>query len=338
MKMPVVPIQKIRDEALLYLRDHPDITQAAMARSIGISATTLNLWLKDDYKGDSGEIAAKVSAWLERQEERKRALPRPVFVETSISRQIHSALAYCHAQNEFGVIVGRSGLGKTIALEEYCERQKDVVFIRLNVTHTPLRFMEELARQSRVQHPRGTMNGLLNRIVEKLRDTNRLVIVDEAQFLQVRAIEAVRALYDEARVGVALVGMPRLYHSAINSGTEILAQIAQRVGTKIVLPALSKPDLRAILETVQPGLSEAVIETIYRLSEGGARIATKLLKKAVTRSAAARKAVAVQDVLWAQQSLYSVDEMRPAGWTGDAAPVESIRPAIPTLHPVAAEA
>lgn len=318
-----------RNKAKLYLQDHPDMTQTAAARSMGLSSTTLSLFLKDDYKGNSEEIAAKVAAWLERQEERKHALPRPKFVETSIAGQIHSTLKYCHAQQEFGVIVGRSGLGKTMALDEYAARQKDVVLIKVNVTHTPLRFMEDLARQAKVQFPRGTMHGLLNRTVEKLRDTNRLVIIDEAQFLQVRAIEAVRALYDEAHIGVALVGMPRLYHSAINSGTEFLAQIAQRVGTKLVLSQLSEADLRMILGMVQPGLSDAAVKTAYQLSEGGARIAMKLMKKAVTRSAAARKSVTPQDLLWAQQSLYSVDETRPKESAGPVHEMPDRQPAAP---------
>lgn len=45
-------------------------------------------------------------------------------------------------------------------------------------------------------------------IVDKLKSSGRLIIIDEAEHLPYKSLELVRRIYDKANVGILLVGMP----------------------------------------------------------------------------------------------------------------------------------
>lgn len=46
--------------------------------------------------------------------------------------------------------------------------------------------------------------------MRELRDSGRLLMVDEAELLLYRALEVLRRLHDKAGIGIVLAGMPRL--------------------------------------------------------------------------------------------------------------------------------
>lgn len=47
---------EFRNSAVQYVKDHPDITRVAAAKNLGIGESTLNRWMSESRKNDSGII------------------------------------------------------------------------------------------------------------------------------------------------------------------------------------------------------------------------------------------------------------------------------------------
>ena len=48
-----------RDEIRAYAAEHPEASQRAIAKALGVSPTTVNKWLKPDPEPEHGKIAAE---------------------------------------------------------------------------------------------------------------------------------------------------------------------------------------------------------------------------------------------------------------------------------------
>lgn len=66
------------------------------------------------------------------------------------------------------------------------------------------------------RHPNGNKKFLMETLVSYLKDTKRLIIIDEADHLTLNALQAVRNLNDEANVGIVLSGNNKLYNQMVS--------------------------------------------------------------------------------------------------------------------------
>jgi DNA transposition AAA+ family ATPase len=114
-------------------------------------------------------------------------------------------------------------------------------------------------------------------IIDRLRDSGRVIMVDEAEFLPIRAIDLLRRVYDRAGVGVLFVGLPRLFEGLIRKKGDY-AYILSRIGIKTVIGALSLTDVSEIVNQVAESPVE-VSEAFLQQSGGNNRKLNKLLKK-----------------------------------------------------------
>ena len=66
-------------------------------------------------------------------------------------------------------------------------------------------------------------------IIDKLKSSGRLIIVDEAEHLPYTSLELLRRIYDKAEVGILLVGMPRLMKNLKGDKKNMLNYIQELV-------------------------------------------------------------------------------------------------------------
>lgn len=96
------------------------LTQAALARAIGVSAAAVNQYLQGKYAGDAAALEVKAAAWLARQRDKiKQPKLHIAYVPTETARQAQGLLKMAHQYGEAVVLYGQAGLGKTQALKEY---------------------------------------------------------------------------------------------------------------------------------------------------------------------------------------------------------------------------
>lgn len=173
----------------------------------GIAYGTFTNWLNNTYQGDNDAVSAKVKLWLDNRQQRSQVtrlnVISPAFQPTPTAREVQTTCIYAQALKDFGLIVGPSGGGKTTALKRYRVENPNVWLVTVEeLTKTATAIMQEIC----------TVMGVVERSPTKLprairrytEDKQGLLIVDEAQILDVAALEQLRALNDDGE-GLAIV-------------------------------------------------------------------------------------------------------------------------------------
>lgn len=77
---------------------------------------------------------------------------------------------------------------------------------------------------------RGTSSEMLDTLIDELADTNRLIIIDEAQHLTERSIDTLRALNDRAGVGLVYAGTSDILNRMYGRHEAEFDQVHSRIG------------------------------------------------------------------------------------------------------------
>lgn len=221
-----------------YMRDE-GLDQGEMADRIGYSRAMLNKYLSGALE-NPGQIESALRAYFIKQD---RLASGKQFVEIKISRIVMEALEWAQSRRKLVVLYGPPESSKTTAGQEFMRRKlragESIVWVTANSVMTPAslaqRICEELGLPSYHSTP-----ALLEHILARLKREPHLLIVDDAGFLTIKALEALRYLYDQAACGIALMGtdmlMKRLFAPNGRTGEE-LAQLYSRVDLQKMVPA-----------------------------------------------------------------------------------------------------
>lgn len=269
---------KVREEI-----ERAGMTQAAAADEIGISDSALSQWLRGSYAGDGDAIARKCGVWLNGRAEKAslEALLRspPRWVETPASTLVLSALGYAQMARDIAVVHGAAGAGKTTAAQRYAETHPRVWLATMTEgKHALGACLRNVAAAVKARPAGRSLAACEDAIVERLRGTGGLLVVDEAQCLALRSLNALRQIHDAAGTGLALVGGDPLWKTITDERRPGLAQLFSRVGQRAALkhpgPADADPllagwegigdDARAAARkiAVQPGGLRSVVKVV----------------------------------------------------------------------------
>ena len=191
-----------------YIEDH-DTSITKVSGSIPISSSTLSQWFNNKYPGDVDNIDKLISEFLAREEElgAEQYLEVP-FVEIRNSEIVFETAKICRKTKEIAVIYGNAGVGKTKAIKEYCKYNRDVVLIEADPKYTEKILFRELCRVLNLPST-GSVWDMFNSVVNELKDTTRLMIIDEAEQLPIKALDLIRRIWDKTNIGIILLGLPR---------------------------------------------------------------------------------------------------------------------------------
>jgi len=254
-------------------------SSSSVARALGISNTALSQYLNGIYKGNVAKIDDSVNSFLKRQKEKNKSPKIEIpFTRTSVVKKIFETCRICHLDNELGVCYGNAGVGKTTAIHQYVSENSDVIMIRANLGYTPIVLIRELHKKLGGDGI-GNYQYVYNEIVNKIKNSGRLIIIDEAERLPYYSLEALRDIHDEAKIGILLFGMPRLVVNLRGKKGQ-LAQLSSRVGVSVRLDCLTNEDTKLIVEQVIPG-ANGICKTFHEYSNGNTRVLTKLISRSV---------------------------------------------------------
>ena len=253
------------------------VSQSQVAAALGISKTALSQYLADKYVGDCAKIDAKVAAFLKLQEERAQNVKLEVgFVETKTAKQILSFLGLAHVLGQQGIIYGASGLGKTTALQEYQRRNPQCVLIEPDTGYTAKVLLQEICKALGVDN-KGNIHDLTERVVDALRGSGRMIMVDEAELLPLRALESIRRIADKTNCAVMLVGMPKLLLNLKGPNAEF-KQLFNRVSVHCNLgDKVGDDDMRSIVVETLGAVDDVVVERLIGAAKGCTRRLVKLM-------------------------------------------------------------
>ena len=212
------------------------LSQAQIARKVGVSAAVINQFLSNKYKGDVKTIVNKVVNLInstERQQSRPKQQP---FVQTTVAKQIAALItnteSFSDDEGKIGLIVGDGGHGKSHCLRAYAEANRNTIYIELDDAMTTTQLFADIAESLHIDSS-GRLSSITRRIIENLHNRNMIVMLDEASSLTVKQLNQLRQIIAvKSRCPLILAGNQGLIRTVMQPtthGHESLDQFTSRL-------------------------------------------------------------------------------------------------------------
>ena len=196
---------------------------AALASEIpGYSRTTISRYLAGKYEGDVTSVEGVLADWLARRTGETVSLPerpektsrKPEFFESRDAVKILGVCQSCQEYIGLGIVVARSGYGKTYTLRHYAKLSR-VAYVECDDTMSSRDLVEAIEKSLGIPTGYGTIWRRVNGIRDFFNaNKGYLLIVDEADKLvskyTQKKMEILRAIFDQSDVGVVIAGEPKL--------------------------------------------------------------------------------------------------------------------------------
>lgn len=261
-------------QALKQYIEQTGISQSKVATLLGVSTATVSQYLKGTYNGDVDGVDKKVAEMLDRQADKAKDV-KSDFVETPTAKDIFDVCAMAHSMADINLVIGEAGLGKTVTLKQYAKTVDNVILVEVEPTFSPKVLLVELCNRLGIVPSRSNHDNVTN-IVDKLKGSDKLIIIDEAELLAYKSLEIVRRIHDMAKIGVVLAGMPRLRANLHGKNGEY-KQLYSRIGFFHDMgEELSEEDI-GLLSQATIG-TDAFNDKLYKACHGNARRLNKLLR------------------------------------------------------------
>lgn len=261
------------------LMAHRGWNQSQIARALGKSSAVISQYLKGKYPGDVTSLESDISALINREAEKEKGKRLSVsFVLTYTASRCLEVIKLAHLDCDINVIYGDAGMGKTMIMRQYAAQNRGAILLEADPGYTARVVLEEICAKLGLNR-RGNMHELSDAIIGALRDSGRVLLIDEAENLPLRALEVIRRIHDKAGIGVVLAGMPRLIINLKGKRGE-LKQLYSRVGFALALgDVLPREDIDEIAASVLSAAQEAAVgDALFNASKGNARRLFKLLR------------------------------------------------------------
>lgn len=229
------------------------LSQSALSQLTGVGKARLSQWLNGVYRGDVDTVEKSIRRWLDSREAATALdgqMPTaPEWVETPSARAVLSALSFAQMAGAVSVVYGGAGVGKTTALARYKRQAPNVWVVTASpAASAPGPILIRIAQALGIRAS-GAVHVVEANIIERVRETRGLLVIDEAQHLTHRALDAVRSIHDAAEIGLALVGNEVVYSQLTGGSRSVgFAQLFSRVAKRVRLSRAKDGDVTALLE------------------------------------------------------------------------------------------
>jgi DNA transposition AAA+ family ATPase len=268
-----------------------------VAQAVGKSHSTISLYLKgtypanEDFETSIRNYLISIGKWQE--EEIAEAHPEGGWltnvrnlnvIQTKDRERVWGVCRACLNNNEFGMITGAPGLGKTYSLEAYqgIVTTKTAI-ITLDKTTSVKSLLVDTADALDLQ-TKGTSATLLRRIVKHLKKKEMLLIYDEADLpklpMAFEVYETIRTIYDKTKVGIVLCGNDVLAERilVVAEDRPEMARLRDRIGYYTKLSGLSYDEAERFITRLN-----ATLGAKKMLMEIGRKRGIRQLVKAIGR-------------------------------------------------------
>ncbi|WP_195556361.1 AAA family ATPase [Anaerotruncus colihominis] len=263
-------------------------SQSKVAKELGVSKTVLSLFLGGTYTGNNEELAKKIEQYIRMGTARQAVAKAPeICLSVNNTRAILEKAKIAHLYNDIVLIYGPAGCGKSTALKYYAQHNNGALYVEADVTTNSPRCILKLILAAMGEETKGSTADMMQTIISKLADTNRLLIIDEAQHLTEKSFDAVRAINDKAHIGIVYAGNPSILKRMYGRQEEELDQLYSRVVYKCPLNnCYTLEDIASIYAGVN--INRECMQYLYQISKrkGGLRLMVNQCKIAQNLAAA----------------------------------------------------
>lgn len=276
---------KLREQTREYMKAR-HLSRQQMAELVDVRCYALAKYLEDLPGCNKESVEAALRAYFLKLERVEARAQRPEFIPTLTANLLLEKLEEADEWQALALLYGPPGIGKTFAIDEFVarvEKQADpekpeVLLVTAHSASTPKSLMAALCLQVGVPH-QATASTLAESLVRKLETGHYLIVIDEANHLDIGAMELLRYVYDLGHLGVVLVGTLRLYEIFTDGSRPAgeLEQLWSRVGICELLPGLTEYEARQLIQQALGPVPEITTKQILKQTGNSVRRLTKLL-------------------------------------------------------------
>lgn len=257
------------EEAISALKQYIEETgksQTMIARELGYnSGAIISSFLSGTYKA-AHVLIPKIEVLISNRIAKTLAPKEPEFAKTSMSKIIMDKIEYCRLMGKPVIIYGDAGVGKTMAIKEYVKNNPMAIFITCAPAYKRISGVNYLLCSKLGIRERRTMYAY-DEIVYKLTNSDRVIIVDEAQFLSDDSLEHLRSISDAAGIGICFVGNSSLFSNITKNESKDFGQIFSRKSndTELRVGDIKRTDIESIF--VGSYLDDKSIDLLYKIAK-----------------------------------------------------------------------
>lgn len=267
-----------------WLKDE-GLSQAKAAPIIGLSQAVLSAYRNSKYeKGDIGAVEKKLEEFFKIQTEKQendqkaevvRGKATDGYIRTSISEGAYKSIRYCQLEKGIVVIDGDAGIGKTKAAAKfYKDNPNTTVYVKASPSTSSTRSLLKMIAKTLSMPDNLRTEDLSATIQEKLRQTDKVIIIDEAQNLKFLALEEIRGWVDEdimtgkPGIGIVLIGNVEVYNKMLGKQEAIFAQQFNRtrLHSRYRTQDIQKSDVEMFFPILKEKGMQQEIDYLYSIS------------------------------------------------------------------------
>lgn len=257
------------------------VNQVTLAKRLNKSETTISLYLKGKYKGDIKSLETDLKKYFKVESARKNHKKLKLnFEKTSVASKILEIAAMCQFNGEMALCYGASGLGKTTALEYLKKEGSGIVLIDPDENATPRAILKQVADGIKLGYYDILPEEFIANIVKKLKKSEYLIVVDEAENLKADVFRTLRKIHDRCNgtCGMLFIGTERLYGNLAKRRGEF-DYVLTRVSLKYQLKPLTLEDVSLLVKQIFPDASDEIIRSFSVHTGNNARILFNTLRR-----------------------------------------------------------
>jgi len=218
-----------------------DLSQASVARSIGASSSAISQYMRGKHTGDVYALEKKINTYIENYHEQVDSKANLEIIQTVDLEMISSTLSEIVINQEMGVIYGKAGTGKTAATKKWVQKHPESVLIETDPSLSTKELLLEILKGLGQKNMQGSNRTLLLEAVKLFKKSERVLLIDEAENLTTKSLEAIRRIHDFSGVPVALIGTYALIQNLKGRNGELL-QLYSRINNKWEMRGLNDDD------------------------------------------------------------------------------------------------
>ncbi len=303
------------EEMRLWLNGYRELSDPPMpwsqvAKESGIPVGTITTFAAGTYGAKDGgsNVARKVWQFrqmVEMQTMRQSQLPEnPGYFDTRTSEKMLYLLEVAHS-GRITVIGTGPGTGKTMTIDEYANRAGPVWKATMKPSSNSLLSMiQAVLKALGVEQRRLSTADASAVVVQRVTGRKGLLVIDEANWLSLEAIEELRFWHDTTGVGICLLGNEELVQS-IKTGRkrDQLARLMSRLAHMHEQRTPEREDVVAFCDAwkiEQPDIRRYLENIALTPDSGGLRECKQLIEAATMLAAAEERGLSIADLRDAQ--------------------------------------
>jgi DNA transposition AAA+ family ATPase len=269
---------KLQDRLCIYLQNK-NISPSRFALKAGIDFNLLKQWRREHYLLDNlKSFEAKIKSALDRETNKNTFPNANPIINTTNTKRLYDVCWLCREKRDMGIVVADAGQCKTMGCELFARKYPDTILIKSLPSYSATGLIKKICTCLGLNEGL-TLAASFEDCALVLKDSGRLIIVDEGELVSYRGLELIRRLHDFTFCGVVLVGLPVLLQNIRGLRGEF-RQLYSRIGVAVKLENITEEDAEALVLHWLPNSPADLWEDFWRVCGANARRLNKLVNMA----------------------------------------------------------